>query len=691
MSFCTQSPLYFRSFVLLVSLLCWPGVTRGAESVNTLEGWLSVVWGDPPPGSAGSAHHRFLFTEDSGATYELPIDEATLVAAGGVERLNGQRVEVVFREGAATNLPLQVTAIRVPELPVSAVTAAVTGSQPWISVLCKFPDIATEPKDLNYFLGMYDNSPGRLDHYWREVSYDTIDIVGSTAVNWVTLPNPRSFYVPTPGSGTGANLSALFDDCTAAADPLIDFSNGTDGFKGINLMFNDVLDCCAWGGGRFATLDGVTKVWRVTWEPPWGYANAGVMGHEMGHGFGLPHSNNSDNDTNPYDSPWDVMSHIWSYGESDPVYGTVGKHTISYHKDRLGWISPGEIFEVSENGSFTITIDQLALDSTSNYRMARIPIDDNRYYTVEVRDLYGDYDGALPGKAVIIHSVNPSRAEPAWVVDADEPPANYADTEGVMWKLGEVFAPTASAGENSVSVSVDTMTQDGFVVTVDFSRDCPLPLGHGNYCRDCGPCAAGEGDCEQAQCAADLVCSQDVGANYGFPAHIDVCEAACPWPLGHGNYCRDCWPCAAGEGDCEHGQCVTDLVCSQNVGANYGFPAHIDVCEDTCPWPPGHGHYCRDCGPCAAGEGDCDQGECSGDLVCSQNVGANYGFPAHIDVCEDTCPWPLGHAHYCRDCGPCAAGEGDCERGECVAGSVCNQNVGANYGFPAHIDVCESS
>ena len=37
------------------------------------------------------------------------------------------------------------------------------------------------------------------------------------------------------------------------------------------MMFNASFDCCAWGGSRFANLDGLNKVWRVTWEPPWGY------------------------------------------------------------------------------------------------------------------------------------------------------------------------------------------------------------------------------------------------------------------------------------------------------------------------------------------------------------------------------------------------------------------------------------
>ena len=45
----------------------------------------------------------------------------------------------------------------------------------------------------------------------------------------------------------------------------------------------------------------------TTWEPPWGYADISVIAHEMGHGFGLPHSTAIDW-TSVYDNAWDVMS-----------------------------------------------------------------------------------------------------------------------------------------------------------------------------------------------------------------------------------------------------------------------------------------------------------------------------------------------------------------------------------------------
>ena len=220
--------------------------------------------------------------------------------------------------------------------------------------------------------------------------------------------------------------------------------------------------------------------------------------------------------------------------------------------------------------------------------------------------------------------------------------------------------------------------------------------GHADYCRDYGPCSAGQGDCDgNSQCQSGLQCSQDVGASYGFAANYDVCEAASGGGQnGHADYCRDYGPCSVGEGDCDgNSQCQSGLQCSQDVGASYGFAANYDVCEAASGGGQnGHVDYCRDYGPCSVGEGDCDgSGECQSGLQCRQDVGASYGFRANYDVCEvGSGGGQNGHVDYCRDYGPCSVGQGDCDSSsECQSGLQCSRDVGASYGFPANYDVCE--
>jgi hypothetical protein len=228
------------------------------------------------------------------------------------------------------------------------------------------------------------------------------------------------------------------------------------------MMFNDTFGPYAWGGSRYMTLDGQTKRYRVTWEPPWGYQNIGVIAHEMGHGFGLPHSNNADGDADPYDNPWDVMSNSWGYALSHSTYGTVGKGTIGYHADILGWIPPSQKLDVNSAGIYTATVDNLELPSTANLRLINVQIpDSSMHYTVEVRDLVS-YDAKLPGFAVVIHEVYPGRKEDAWLVDVENP-ANGADA-GAMWLPGECFEDEP----NEIEICVQSLTTEGYVVRVSY-------------------------------------------------------------------------------------------------------------------------------------------------------------------------------------------------------------------------------
>lgn len=455
-----------RSFVLLavLSALLAATVAGAAEGATPVEGRLSILWGDAP-GSETPAHRKLFLTDDAGRSFPLKVSEDLL--RGGVFRWNGQRVRAypaIQGESWTQAGELRVGALQL--LGGGELAGAVTGSQPWISLLCKFADVPDEPEDLAYFQGMYANAPGRLDHYWREVSGGAVDVVGSLAVDWVTLPGDQTDYAPTPGSGTEADLGAVFDDCTAAVDDVVDFAGGGTPFVGINLMLNDVLDCCAWGGRRHATLDGVEKIWRTTWNPPWAFSNVAIIAHEMGHGFGLPHANNFDDDGNPYDSPWDVMSSATGYSASDPTYGSLGKHVNAYHKDALGWFPPERRFEAPLESISSIELDHTALAGAANYQIAVIPVREGRWYTVEARQRTGDYEAELPADAVIIHQVDLDRSEPSWAVDADEPPANYGDNEGTQWLPGETF----SIYEDGVTISVDSATATGFEVTIERER-----------------------------------------------------------------------------------------------------------------------------------------------------------------------------------------------------------------------------
>jgi len=425
---------FFVVFVVFVVFVLFVG----SVSAERVEGVLAFEFGDGKPPSKEYYQKYYLQTPD--ANYPLSLSNA-FENRMPIRKWSGKNVAVTFKS-KQLSVKDSNGIVAIELLEGRSVNGGVLGSQPWVSILCKFSDVNDEPEDLSYFQDMYANLPSGLDHYWREVSYDNIDVVGSLAVDWVDLPKTQTEYIANPGGGDDADLNLLFDDCTAAANPFVNYATGAGGtsFVGINMMFNELLDCCAWGGARNATLNGLNKTWRTTWNPPWSFANEGVIAHEMGHGFGLPHANNSDGDGDPYDSPWDVMSAATTNGVLDSVFGRLGKHINMYYKHYLGWVddSDGYIVNPMTDDVFLVVYSSRATTGGAG-RFARIPLSDGSQYMVEVRKESGNYESNLPGTAVIIHHVVQGRSEPPWIVDQDVPPASFSNNEGVMWKTGETF------------------------------------------------------------------------------------------------------------------------------------------------------------------------------------------------------------------------------------------------------------
>lgn len=467
----------------VVLVMCTLLPVTQAQSVHapvvqgqTLEGALELRWGDGAPGTGSADRFTVSLVTDDGVRHPLDPEQARR-ASDNLYALANRRVAMVFEPATAASLRAGPGA----SAKIGAIVAAdrfklgeptdnaISGTTPWITIMCKFSDVAAEPQPLSFFQSQYGNGVGQLDQYWREVSYNKVNLTGSQAYGWFTLPQPRSFYVAADNSKV--NLDQLFDDCTSAADGTVNFATVAGGVQGINMMFNDALDCCAWGGGRNALLDGVRKTWSATWNPPFAYRDIAPLTHEMGHGYGLPHANNSDNDSSPYDNPWDVMSDAYNNATSNSTYGRVAKHINTYHRNQLGWIDAARKLTVQAGGTTTgIPLDRASLIGSANTQMivVRVPGQPtSKYYTVEARKRVGYYEGNLAGDAVIIHAVDTSRSEPSWSVDADTPPANTSNNEGSMFKPGETW----SAPDSAFRVRVLDATAQGFRVSI-----CGAPL-----------------------------------------------------------------------------------------------------------------------------------------------------------------------------------------------------------------------
>ena len=490
-----DGPARRRWVVALLQVALLGGLTQTAASqpldgqISSPSGWFHTVWGDRPPETdepeSLRAMTRYGLIDHEGEWTDLLMDEATVSVPEGILALNRRPVVLhgawqrLFSasdsalEGSKAEFHVE-SIQRQSKFSAQAADAAlfeeaaISGSQRWATVLCRFADsTGTTPHPKTWFdtLMLGGSSPG-MGHYWQELSSGQINLAGSLVVGWYNLPQPRSYYVYDRNGDGSADLDhgRAARDCAAAANADVYFPD----VIGINLVFNQNLDCCAWGGSWTFTLDGQTKSYNVTWLPPWGYDNQGVIGHEMGHGFGLPHSSGPYSAT--YDSRWDVMSNIWgNCSPKHPEYGCIGVHTIAHHKDVLGWIASTRRYVASPGSNATIELERLGQPPAAGYLMAKIPINGSttQFYTVEVRQHIG-YDGTLPGNAVVIHYVDTTRWDRvAQVVDTDG--NGNPNDAGAMWLPGDIFTDTV----NGIEVSVNSTTANGFLVAINYGGSNP--------------------------------------------------------------------------------------------------------------------------------------------------------------------------------------------------------------------------
>lgn len=319
------------------------------------------------------------------------------------------------------------------------------GSKPFVTILAKFADRASESAPRSYYDNMFGNTFPAIGHYYRNVSNGVMNTDGSTVVGWITLPKTYAEYQNANGV---LNFGLIHEDATAVVDSQIDFRN----YFGINVCVNDGIGGGIWGlgGGIYRTLDGESRVWGATLNGP--SHNQFLLIHEMGHAYGLRHYSSA---TQEYGSPYCPMG---GGSRGDSSYGSRGIHYQMFQKWWLNWIPENRVYYGWPGSTQTIRLERRSDPTSNGYLMSRIFYGGygSRYFVVEaIKGSTGGHDGEPFGGYVVIsdcvEGANPK------VVDAN--PASGGETDALY--LGQTWEDVARGvkirvlGEDATSFQVE--------------------------------------------------------------------------------------------------------------------------------------------------------------------------------------------------------------------------------------------
>lgn len=434
--------------------------TLTAQPNRVLTGYLGYQVEDPQ-NFLGESKTIYTLRDETGTRIELTIPSEVLNAAGGHFEVFGQQVQASLSESGVRDGQAIVTSLTRLNQP-RWFTVDPTGNEHWDNLLCKFSASASVPPTREFIIELMDNATAGMAKYWEAMGRGT-STFSHTTTQWKTMPSNIT---------TSSGYDAILNACMAlhGIDPLQDYQ--------VNTFYNASFGS-ARGGWDFL---GVDK--RFTWIPDWAYygdAGYAVLAHEMGHAYGVPHSNNSDGDTDPYDNPWDLMSNpsvMMPYHDGATYDYDLAKPMNNYYAHQIGLIQNEDVFTYDGNGTQEVIIDHVGLNGTPNYFNAYVPLASGRRYSLETRmQSKGGYQAGFfttdsqPANGIVLYYVDPNhlRSEYAWLA-LGTTNANSGTADSLL-TVGETFTDAT----NDVRITILAETTNGFRVAISKLSD-PLPF-----------------------------------------------------------------------------------------------------------------------------------------------------------------------------------------------------------------------
>jgi uncharacterized repeat protein (TIGR01451 family) len=406
-----------------------PEVQAFVEEDTEAEGEVEVLVEDRDTGSV--THYALKAQDGTRLSLHFAADPPKLLTGSRV-RVRGVRVASALALESG-NTSVQALSVALPNT---------FNAQPTLVILVNFLDKATQPYTVATAQSVVFTTTSNFD---LENSFQQTWLTGDV-VGWFTIPlnstvcdsGSIASYAQSAATAAGVNLSAYR-----------------------HYVYAFPQNACSWWG--LGTVGG---------NPSQAWVNGSlalmVVGHEMGHNFGLYHSHGMDCG----DSVIGDTCTITDYGDYLDIMGNSRPiHFNAFQKERLGWLNYNAsppITTVDTDGSYWL--DPYESPSSNPKALKILKSTDpatgsNTWYYVEFRQAIG-FDSSLSGftnvlNGVVVHLGSDGNGNSSYLLDMT--PADSFSTNPALDVGQSYYDPTAG-----VTITPLSASSSGALVNVAF-------------------------------------------------------------------------------------------------------------------------------------------------------------------------------------------------------------------------------
>lgn len=429
-----RSIVWSTTFVLL-SLVVVPArpltsAQNGRGPIVKLEGEIEVIYED------GRDRGRLLYFLHSGdKKFEVKFSTSPphTLRSGMHVTINGVQTGNTLELNSGEDVNVTSTQV--------AVTGTPTGQHRVLVVMVNFQDKQTQPFTREQAQAVMF---GTTSDFYREASYGQTWLTGDV-YGWYTIP-------------------VSFNTCDTAA--IATYANQAATAAGANLSAYDHLvyafpqNACTWQG-RGSVGGSPSQAWVNEWF------ELGIVGHELGHNFGLYHSRSMDCGDVTIGSNCTISE----YGDIfDLMGGANSAHFNLFQKERLGWINNGTnapITTVSTSGTYWIDFFEDGTLTSKGLKILKStdPVTGMKTWYYVERRIPSGFDGFLSGNAnigsgVIVRIGSDSSGQDTYLLDMTPATASWYDP---ALTVGQSFA------DPDAGITLTTLSADASGALVDVS------------------------------------------------------------------------------------------------------------------------------------------------------------------------------------------------------------------------------